>query len=172
MTGDAPWEFGSHSEFYLFCREERANSLQRLSDATSSPAGAAKFNEQFMGPAGLKVRKDIASPALWNVKALLGLAEQYGASSADAKEIFRDLCKFKWAFRIKADLVIVMPGLNPICIEGKLESREGTYPTKPAETKMFDDVFGTRAARRAWVDTGNGSWIPCAEFAACVNELK
>ncbi len=23
MTGNAPWEFGSHSEFYLFCREER-----------------------------------------------------------------------------------------------------------------------------------------------------
>ncbi len=124
------------------------NSLRRLSEAKSFPAEAAKFNEQFMGPAGLKVRKDIASPALWNVKALHGLAEQYGASSADTKEIFRDLCKFKWAFRIKPDLVIVMPGFKPICIEGKLESREGTYPIKRAETKMFDDVFGTGAARR------------------------
>ncbi len=52
-----------------------------------------------MGPAGLDVRKDIASPARWNVRALHDLAHQYGESRVRHEGGLPDLCNFKWAFR-------------------------------------------------------------------------
>jgi hypothetical protein len=49
--------------------------------------------------------------------------------------------KLKWSFRIKPDIVIVMPGQKPLCIEAKLLSPEGHYPTMKAEAVLFDAHF-------------------------------
>lgn len=126
---------------FLFEMLMRVDTLRPLELRNAMPAEVDEFNACFMGPAGLRVKHDIASPALWNVVALYKLAGLDRGVTEERKWVFRDLCKFKWAFRIKPDLVIVFPGLEPICVEGKLESGEGRYPTKPAETKLFDYVF-------------------------------
>lgn len=119
----------------------RVDTLKKLELQNPFPAEVDRFNACFMGSAGPQVKHDIASPALWNVGALYRLAGLDRGVTEERKGVFRDLCKFKWSFRIKPDLVIVFPGLEPICVEGKLESGEGRYPTKPSETKLFDYVF-------------------------------
>jgi len=52
---------------------------------------------------------------------------------------FLKICKFKWAFNIKPDIVIHLDKNSAICIEAKLESGEGSYPSTQAEKKIFDD---------------------------------
>lgn len=113
----------------------RVPSLQELA-ASNLPADPASFNAHFMGIAGSRITGDVASPALWSVKAL---KEGFGTN----RDVFRDLCKLKWSFRIKPDLVIWIPGAPILCIEAKLESGEGTYPTG-GEAKIFDEVLGAR----------------------------
>ena len=44
-------------------------------------------------------------------------------------------------------MVVLTPGNRPLCIEAKLESREGWYPTSHAEAKIFDKVFGPEQGR-------------------------
>ncbi len=94
----------------------------------------ADFNEFFMGAAGARIVKDIASPALWSLK---GLAQKFGTEP----EVFLQLCKLKWAFHIKPDIVIIRPGTTALCIEAKLESGEGNYPSGE-DAKTFDEVLG------------------------------
>ena len=98
------------------------------------PAGVPEFNAVFMGDAGLRIKRDIASPALWSLK---GLAERFG----DSPTVFRDLCRLKWSFHIKPDVVIRIPGHRSICVEAKLESGQSSYPVRP-ETVLFDSVVG------------------------------
>lgn len=94
---------------------------------------AADFNAHFMGvAAGSAIKRDIASPALWSVASL---ANQFGETSA----VFHKLCRLKWSFHIKPDLVVMVPGLATICVEAKLESSEGSYPTGK-ETKDYDRI--------------------------------
>jgi hypothetical protein len=134
---------------FLFELLGRVPTLRGLEEREKFPADAASFNVCFMGTAPRSVKHDIASPALWTVAALYKLSHLDQGVTADRQAVFRDLCKFKWAFRIKPDLVLVIPGHPPICVEGKLESPEGSYPTKPDETKLFDKTF-TTASRRVW----------------------
>jgi hypothetical protein len=123
--------------FALFARVEGLTMLQ----AAGLPEAVAAFNAKFMGPAGLRVTQDVASPVLWRVPALLTLASEIAADEASRRRIFRDLCRFKWAFRIKPDLVVLIAGLPPLCIEAKLMSPEGRYPANPAECRLFDREF-------------------------------
>ena len=110
------------------------DSLKSLAE-TPKPTDLAAFNAFFMGESGLRVTKDIASPALWPVTSLLKLSA--------SNETRKDLCKLKWSFRIKPDLVIDIPGLRPVCIEAKLESAEGSYPTGQ-EAVLMDKAFGQK----------------------------
>jgi len=89
-----------------------------------------EFNGQFISRQN--IRSDIASPHHWEVKRLHELA-------GGSEETFSLLCKFKWSFNIKPDLVIVIPGCRPICIEAKLESREAFYPTSAHDVRHFKD---------------------------------
>jgi hypothetical protein len=123
--------------FDLFAREPGLATLQD----THFPDNVSEFNERFMGPAGRRIAQDIASPALWPVPALEPLANSLATDEATRKQIFRDLCRFKWAFRIKPDLVLVVPGLPPLCVEAKLMSTEGRYPVNAAECAIFDRLF-------------------------------
>ncbi len=96
------------------------------------------FNDNFIS--GHKIKLDIASPHHWSVSRLHELA-------GNSPDFFRALCKFKWSFNIKPDLVIAVPGSWTLCIEAKLESREGFYPTGTSEIKIFDERFGARKGR-------------------------
>jgi hypothetical protein len=112
----------------------RVPSLAPLA-AGSLPTEPSEFNATFMGEAGRRIRRDIASPSRWSVGSL-------AAGFEEAPETFRDLCRVKWSFNIKPDLVIAIPGELPIVVEAKLESSEGSYPTSNAECAIFDRLFG------------------------------
>jgi hypothetical protein len=117
---------------------ERADGLIRHLDA--APRGIAEFNQFFMGSRGGRILKDIAYPGSWSISTL---GEKFGGK----KEVFREFCRFKWAFNIKPDIVVVVPGSGPLCIEAKLESKEGQYPASPPERAIFDRVFGRGQGR-------------------------
>ena len=104
------------------------------------PEAPAEFNAFFIGPRGLRIRRNISSPSNWNV---LTLSDRFGRQPKQ----FREICKFEWSFNIKPDIVVLVPGSSPLCIEAKLESKEGSYPTDKRERQKFDELFGVRQGR-------------------------
>jgi hypothetical protein len=59
---------------------------------------------------------------------------------------FRDLALLKWAFNIKPDLVIITGDKRAVCIEAKVESGAGKYPTSKAD-------------RSEWRTRGAGEYV-------------
>ena len=55
------------------------------------------------------------------------------------KEDFLKVCRFKWAFNIRPDIVIHLNKDRAICIEAKYESGEGSYPVSNIEKKIFKE---------------------------------
>ena len=104
-------------------------------DLSNFPEAIAEFNSFFMGPRGLRIRQDISSPGQWSVAAM---SERF----RQTPEQFRGFCKFKWSFNIKPDIVVLIPGSKPLCIEAKLENVEGQYPANNKERTIFDEIFG------------------------------
>jgi hypothetical protein len=112
-----------------------------LSAITSDlPQEPARFNEYFMGERGFRIKNDIVYPGQWSVAAL---HERFRGD----RTLFRDACKFKWSFNIKPDMVILAPYASPICVEAKLESREGLYPSNTSESLLFDNIFEPQQGR-------------------------
>ncbi|MCH8346406.1 MAG: hypothetical protein IIC87_05695 [Chloroflexi bacterium] len=120
-------------------------SLLRHYQTDSFPSAIAEFNTIFMGAQGESIKNDIASPGRWSVTSLF---ERFGAQPDE----FRDFCRFKWSFNIKPDIVVLLPGSKPLCIEAKLESKEGRYPTKSNECDAFDKAFGKGQGRVAQIE--------------------
>jgi hypothetical protein len=132
---------------FLIDLMSRSPELKRVV-ALEWPALPAAFNEQFMGEAGRRIRMDIASPHHWVVPALLAVASSVAAGNTQLlRDAFRALCKLKWCFSIKPDLVIVVPGLKPLCIEAKLLGRQGQYPSGGEDTTYFNELFQPPAHR-------------------------
>jgi hypothetical protein len=50
---------------------------------------------------------------------------------------FLKICRFKWSFNIKPDIVIHMDKNTALCIEAKYESGEGCYPSTDVEKAIF-----------------------------------
>lgn len=87
-----------------------------------------QFNE-FFGVAGTPSVTDIQMPARWSIP-------KYGPN-IDDNEFFLRVCKFKWAFNAKPDIVIHTSRETAICVEAKIESGEGRYPSSPADCREF-----------------------------------
>ncbi len=104
------------------------------------PEAVPELNEFFIGPRGARIVRDVAYPGSWSVSTL---AERF----RDKPDAFHDLCRFKWAFNIKPDIVIVIPGSSPLSIEAKLESRKGQYPASSVDRAVFDTMFGKKKGR-------------------------
>ena len=104
------------------------------------PERIPDFNAFFMGPKGARILEDIAYPGQWSVA-------QLEKSFPEDPETFLEFCKFKWSFNIKPDLVVLTPDSPPLCIEAKLESPEGWYPSGLTEAAIFDHVFGRGKGR-------------------------
>jgi hypothetical protein len=51
---------------------------------------------------------------------------------------FLKVCKFKWSFNIKPDIVIHLDKNRAICIEAKYESGEGQYPGTEGDKAIFN----------------------------------
>jgi len=105
---------------YRFLKPSNIDELEQMS--------TYKFNSYF-GAVPSASLEYIQSPGNWSI-------EKYRKNIKDNDE-FLKVCKFKWAFNAKPDIVIHASHDNAICIECKLESGESTYPTKPFEIKEF-----------------------------------
>jgi hypothetical protein len=51
---------------------------------------------------------------------------------------FLKICRFKWSFNIKPDVVVHLDKNHAICIEAKYESGEGSYPGGSKEKEIFN----------------------------------
>lgn len=71
----------------------------------------------------------IQSPATWSMG-------RYD-TKIDDNEDFMEICKLKWSFNAKPDIVIALPGDRAICIEAKFKSSEGRYPSLGSERTIF-----------------------------------
>jgi hypothetical protein len=128
---------------YAFARDLWSSRVKHESTARAcieqfvrppDPAALARlsirqFNE-FFGAAGTASATDIQMPRCWSI-------QKYGPH-IDDDEFFLRVCKFKWAFNAKPDIVIHTSRETAICIEAKVESGEGQYPSSAADCREFD----------------------------------
>ena len=84
---------------------------------------------QLFGVSGQASTKFLQYPGKWSVS-------KYHHHFLD-NEDFLAICKFKWAFNIKPDIVIHLDKDHAICIEAKYESGEGVYPASTQDKKIF-----------------------------------
>lgn len=112
----------------------RVDGLKDL-QSEDFPGSIPELNEIFVGPSGRRITNDIVYPGRWTIGAL---AERFG----NQKDRLHDLCRFKWSFNIKPDVVILAPDAKAICVEAKLTSGEGFYPTSYRDCQVFDNIFG------------------------------
>lgn len=120
-----------------------ANDAQRLRHCDIQ-----SFNAHF-GATPKPSVKHIQSPGRWSVP-------RFHATIA-SNEDFLAACKFKWAFNAKPDLVIQTGPNECLCIEAKLGSPEGRYPSTKKEKALFRErglapVTQTDLQRHALVD--------------------
>ncbi len=87
-----------------------------------------EFNEYF-GAVRTLSANIIASPSNWSIK--------YYDENISDNNIFLEVCKFKWCFNAKPDIVINTSNDTAICIEAKFESGEGQYPSNEYERGVF-----------------------------------
>jgi hypothetical protein len=86
------------------------------------------FNKYFGG----KSENYIESPSNWSIPKF---SEELKNRE---KEYFLKVCKLKWSFNAKPDLVIHIDQKTAICIEAKLESGEGHYPSSKKDIEVFE----------------------------------
>ena len=89
------------------------------------------FNAFFIEPHRAS-RDFIESPANWN---LTQIAKSLPLPSSNSDLV--TACKIKWAFKAKPDIVIHANREHALCIELKLESGEGSYPSEAGEKKLL-----------------------------------
>jgi hypothetical protein len=89
-----------------------------------------EINRKF-GVAGKPSSGAIQFPGNWSIGKF--------AKNFHDDEDFLKICRFKWSFRIKPDLVIHLEKNAAICIEAKHESKEGSYPSKSSEKSIFKE---------------------------------
>ena len=88
-----------------------------------------EFN-QYFGDVPRASATDIQSPGNWSIP-------YYNENILDNDD-FLKVCEFKWCFNAKPDIVIHTSNDTAVCIEAKLESKEGKYPASDKEKAIFN----------------------------------
>jgi hypothetical protein len=112
-----------------FKRKLILNLLQPNNRNDLENMSVLEFNRYF-GAVRTPSSEYIASPSNWSIK-------YYNDNIPDNYE-FLKVCKFKWCFNAKPDIVINTSHNTAICIEAKYESNEGKYPSDDSEKKIFE----------------------------------
>lgn len=86
------------------------------------------INQKF-GASGRGNSDKIQFPGTW---AITKYHENFGNDAEFVK-----VCKFKWSFNIKPDIVFHRDKNNAVCIEAKYQSGEGSYPSSPRDKQIF-----------------------------------
>jgi len=97
-----------------------ADELRRMS--------VLEVNE-FFGAVPVASREYIQMPGKWSI-------ERFAGHITD-NDAFLRTCRFKWAFNAKPDIVIHTTHDTAVCVEAKIESGEGQYPTNRSEIAEF-----------------------------------
>ena len=100
--------------------------ISRIDEILDQPI--VDINRTF-GAAGRPSVEFVQNPGKW---AITKYDENFPIT-----EDFVKICRFKWSFNIKPDIVIHLEKDRAICIEAKYESGEGTYPASGKEKAIF-----------------------------------
>jgi len=147
ITGGSPSrlekDFGIYFE-YAFLRDlwdqiggNEANNIKKgliLDNLQISQKGNISgfsiedFNQIF-GVSGKPSKDNISFPGKWAI-------QKFHPNFPDNKD-FLNICRFKWSFNIKPDLVIHLNKNEAICVEIKYTSGEGSYPSSSTDKEIF-----------------------------------
>jgi hypothetical protein len=100
--------------------------LVAINDILDKPT--VEINRVF-GVTGDPSHEYVQFPGKWAIS-------KYANHFPDNDEFLR-VCRFKWSFNIKPDIVIHLNKDRAICIEAKFESSEGAYPTSAPDMSVF-----------------------------------
>jgi len=101
--------------------------INGIDDILKTPT--KEINKKF-GVAGEPSSEFIQFPGKWAIT-------KYNNNYPDNDDFYK-ICKFKWSFNIKPDIVIHLDKDHAICIEAKYESGEGSYPSSEVEKSIFN----------------------------------
>lgn len=107
-------------------------SLQ-LSNKKLESLSTYELNNMLVGR-GKPSESYIQNPGTWSISKFARLFPHHPQSNED----FEKICKYKWCFNIKPDLVIQINHDRILSIEAKLESGEGSYPSSEVHIKEFN----------------------------------
>ncbi len=102
--------------------------ISNINEILSKPI--VEINKYF-GVMGEPSKSEIQYPGHWAII-------KYNKTIQNDSD-FYNICKFKWSFNIKPDIVIHLSKDRAICIEAKYESGEGQYPSQEKDKRIFDD---------------------------------
>ena len=74
--------------------------------------------------------KYIQMPSTWSISKMTQIKDNH---------LFLKACYYKWSFNAKPDIVIQLPDESVICLELKLESSVGLYPSTKADKVIFKE---------------------------------
>ena len=109
-------------------RELILTLLKPRNESELTTLSTFEFNK-FFGAVPQPSAKYIQSPGNWS------LTKYHNTITVNDE--FLKVCRFKWSFNAKPDIVIHSSRGEAVCIEAKLESMEGRYPQKPSEVAIF-----------------------------------
>ena len=97
---------------------------------TLQKTNVQKANER-LGVVGPTSSRELQMPGRWGVTKIIS------NNPGMAKDDLQRLCKLKWSFNIKPDILIELPANQIICIEAKVCSRQSSYPISAQEKNAF-----------------------------------
>jgi len=103
------------------------------------------FNSYF-GAAPGNENSEIQSPSNWSIQRF-----NDNPYLKEHNDEFLKVCKFKWCFNAKPDIVIHTSLDSAICIEAKYVSDEGKYPSNSADRKIFRERFKKKGIKGGYL---------------------
>ena len=109
-------------------RADILDTLQPSNRVELEAASTLAFNE-FFAASPRPSKLSIQFPGRWSLR-------RFDETIIDNDEFVRT-CRYKWAHNIKPDLVAMTPSGKVLCIEAKMFSPEGPYPSGPTDVAVF-----------------------------------
>ena len=110
-------------------KKEILRNHLKINDIDNILSRSSEEINSIFGVAGTPSSEQIQYPGKWAII-------KYQNNFKDNDD-FLQICRFKWSFNIKPDIVIHLDKNTAICIEAKYESVEGYYPSMEKEKIIF-----------------------------------
>ena len=125
-----------------------------LRDVTGS---IAEFNRFFIGESRKSVSEEsIQMPNNWNQRQFdfwvrIALEKAWYTEQDHARHFEERICRLKWAFNAKADIVIHLPNERAVCVEIKVDSKESSYTASNEATNASASFSMNQTALQRYV---------------------